>query len=101
MYSTLPSLVVVAFSLTCVRATTSVQIPAGMVQGTTCSSGASAFLSVPFAVPPVGELRWTAPKAYNKTFPAGGYNATAKGPICIQFGGANADPGAESENWYS
>ncbi len=100
MRSFLRSLLVAAPALTLVRAAPSVTIPAGTLQGTTCSNGASAFLSVPFAVPPVGGLRWTSPQAYNQTFPASGYNATTKGTICIQFGAEFTDAGPESEDWY-
>ena len=101
MHSFLPSLSVVATGLALVRAAPSVTIPAGTLQGTTCSNGASAFLSIPFAVPPVGNLRWTSPQAYNQTFPASGYSATTKGAICIQFGGKEfSQNGTSSEDWY-
>lgn len=100
MHSFLPSLSVVATGLALVRAAPSVTIPAGTLQGTTCSNGASAFFSIPFAVPPVGNLRWTSPQAYNQTFPASGYNATTKGAICIQFGTEFTERGTTSEDWY-
>lgn len=100
MRSFLRSLLVAAPALTLVRAAPSVTIPAGTLQGTTCSNGASAFLSVPFAVPPVGGLRWTSPQAYNRTFPASGYNATTKSAECIQFGTEFTEPGLQSEDWY-
>jgi carboxylesterase type B len=100
MHSFLRSLSVAAPALALVRATPSVTIPAGTLQGTTCSNGASAFLSIPFALPPVGGLRWTSPQAYNRTFPASGYNATTKSAECIQFGTEFTEPGLQSEDWY-
>jgi carboxylesterase type B len=100
MHSFPRSLAVVATGLALVTAAPSVTIPAGTLQGTTCSNGASAFLSIPYAMPPVGNLRWTSPQAYNQTFPASGYNATTKGAICIQFGTEFTEPGAMLEDWY-
>jgi hypothetical protein len=43
-------------ALALVSASPTVTIPAGTLHGATCSNGANAFLSVPFAVPPVGSL---------------------------------------------
>jgi len=83
-----------------VKAQPYVTLPAGTVHGTTCSNGGSAFLSVPFAIPPVGNLRWTSPQAYNETFPVGGYDATTKGAVCIQFGSEFTEGGLTSEDWY-
>jgi hypothetical protein len=99
MHSFLRSLSVVATGLALVTAVPNVTIPAGTLQGTTCSNGASAFLSIPFAMPPIGSLRWTSPQAYNQTFPASGYNATTKGAVCIQFGTEFEEPGTTSEDW--
>lgn len=79
----------------------SVPIPEGTLHGTTCSNGASAFLSIPFAVPPVGNLRWTSPQEYTQTFPVSGYDATSKGAACIQFGTEFTETGKTSEDWYS
>lgn len=101
MHSFLGSLSTVAISLALVGASPTAELPSGTVLGTTCPNGASAFISVPFAVPPVGNLRWTPPQAYNQSFPGGIYNATSPGNICIQFGGTEfSDPGPESEDWY-
>ena len=100
MHSFLCSLSIATSALALASASPTVTIPAGTLHGATCSNGANAFLSVPFAVPPVGSLRWTSPRAYNQTFPANGYNATTRGPICIQFGKDFSDPGIESEDWY-
>ncbi|KAE9367547.1 alpha/beta-hydrolase [Stipitochalara longipes BDJ] len=99
MRSFLRFLPVVATALTLVRAGPTVTIPAGTVYGTTCPNGANAFLSLPFAVPPVGDLRWTSPQAYNQSFPSSGYNATKLGNICVQFGGTEfTDPQPDFED---
>ena len=101
MYSLRPFVSLVALGLAIVEAAPpSVTIPAGKIIGTTCPSGPSAFLSIPFAEPPIGDLRWTIPQEYNQTFPTGGLNATTKGALCIQFGGVEfTEQGGDSENW--
>jgi carboxylesterase type B len=100
MHSFLRSLFIVALGLTLVRGAPTVTIPAGTLHGTTCPNGASAFLSIPFAIPPIGSLRWTSPQAYNETFPVSGHNATTQGAECIQFGTEFLQPGNASEDWY-
>ena len=101
MHSFLPSLFVVVSGLALARAAPTADIPAGKVIGTTCPNGASAFLSIPFAKSPEGDLRWASPQAYNETFPSNGLDATSKGALCIQFGGVEfTEKGSTSENWY-
>lgn len=87
-----------ALSLPSVNAAPSVTIAAGTIHGMTCTNGASAFLSIPYAVPPVGDLRWTAPQAYDQKFPSTGYSATTKGAACIQFGSQFLETGTTSED---
>jgi carboxylesterase type B len=99
MRSLLHSLFVLVVGLALASATPSVTISAGTVHGTTCSNGQSAFLSIPYAEPPTGNLRWTAPQAYNQGYPAGGYNASTKGAACIQFGTQFLETGLTSEDW--
>lgn len=53
----------------------------GRVSGTMLSSGVRAYLGIPFAEPPVGNLRWAAPKPAKWE---GIFNADRKGPECIQ-----------------
>ena len=67
----------------------------GEVVGFVHENGAHAWLGIPFAAPPVGELRWRAPRP-----PApfdGTFEATAFGPSCPQFappgGGRSGDDG--------
>ncbi len=65
----------------------------GKIEGETCE-----YLGIPYAKPPVGELRWTAPE------PADGWSgireATAYGATCVQggFGGLLAGEGEKSED---
>ena len=40
-----------------------VRIDSGMVSGVTDKNGVTAFLGIPFASPPIGQLRWRAPQA--------------------------------------
>jgi len=53
----------------------------GPLAGTLLPSGVKAYLGVPFAKPPVGELRWRPPQPYRWS---GTWNADRKGPECIQ-----------------
>ncbi|KAF3912557.1 Cholinesterase [Dactylellina cionopaga] len=76
-------------------------IDAGTLQGGLCSNATSSqFLGVPYAIPPVGSLRWETPLKYNGTFEGGTRNATVYAPVCWQFGsgGATSDPGPYSED---
>lgn len=53
----------------------------GLVAGTESGPGVKAYLGIPFAQPPVGNLRWRAPQPIKWT---GVWNADRKGPECIQ-----------------
>jgi para-nitrobenzyl esterase len=61
-----------------------VWVDSGMLEGKTLTSGVRAWLGVPFAAPPVRDLRWRAPK------PAptweGIYHADRFAPMCLQPG---------------
>lgn len=54
----------------------------GALTGKPASDGVSAFLGVPFAAPPVGELRWKPPQAAAKW--SGVRKADAFGASCVQ-----------------
>jgi para-nitrobenzyl esterase len=58
-----------------------VRTTGGMVAGTRLASGVHAYLGVPFAQPPVGNLRWQPPQPLRWD---GIWNADRKGPECIQ-----------------
>lgn len=62
-------------------APTLVRTDSGMVAGRVLDSGVRAWLGIPFAKPPVGDLRWreARPVTWN-----GVYNADRKMPACIQ-----------------
>jgi para-nitrobenzyl esterase len=53
----------------------------GKVAGTKLASGVKAYLGVPFAKPPTGQLRWKPPQPMSWD---GVWNADRKGPECIQ-----------------
>lgn len=58
-----------------------VKTQGGPVAGTRLESGVKAYLGVPFAKPPVQDLRWRAPQPISWK---GVWNADHKGPECIQ-----------------
>ena len=58
-----------------------VDTTSGRVAGTRLDSGVKAYLGVPFAQPPVGDLRWAPPKPISWT---GIFNADRFGAECIQ-----------------
>jgi len=53
----------------------------GKVAGTKLASGVKAYLGIPFAKPPTGDLRWRPPQPLSWD---GVWNADRKGPECIQ-----------------
>ena len=65
-----------------------VRLDSGLLSGSTASSaGVRVFKGIPFAAPPVGELRWQAPQPVAKW--DGARSAAAFGDICIQPPGQN------------
>jgi para-nitrobenzyl esterase len=59
-----------------------IAIDSGLVAGKMLPSGVKAYLGVPFAAAPVGELRWREPQPVKPW--KGVYNADRKMPECIQ-----------------
>jgi para-nitrobenzyl esterase len=71
-----------------------IAIDTGKVAGTVLESGVHAYLGVPFAAPPVGDLRWhepVPPKPWT-----GVYDASSFKPACAQRG-AGAGPGTNAQ----
>lgn len=58
-----------------------IQTTGGAVAGTALPSGVRAYLGIPYAEPPVGDLRWAPPRTAHWS---GLYNADRKGAECIQ-----------------
>ena len=58
-----------------------VRTGSGEVAGTRLPSGVRAYLGVPYAQPPVGDLRWSAPRPLHWN---GRWNADRTGPECVQ-----------------
>jgi para-nitrobenzyl esterase len=82
-------------SMSGLRAQTSkpVHVDSGLLQGT-MENGLTIYKGIPFAAPPVGDLRWRppqAPKAWS-----GVRNADQFAPACMQVPLVNADLGMES-----
>jgi carboxylesterase type B len=77
-----------------------VSIQAGNIVGSTCPATAvNSFLAIPYAQPPLGNLRFSAPVPFSGSFPNGSITATARAPSCIQFGTAFLLAGPSSEDW--
>ncbi|HEX5227121.1 MAG TPA: carboxylesterase family protein [Bryobacteraceae bacterium] len=62
----------------------------GQLSGATASNGVRAFKGIPFAAPPVGELRWKAPQPVEKW--KGVRKAEAFGNVCVQPSQKNRVP---------
>lgn len=70
------------------------------VQGGTCKkTDVNSFFSIPYAKPPVGDLRYAAPEPYEPPTRGIVINATNPTPSCIQFGTAFTETGPQSEDW--
>src|SRR5579884_1840225 len=59
-----------------------VTIESGQVEGKVLPSGVKAYFGIPFAAPPVGDLRWREPQPVKPW--KGVYHADRKMPECIQ-----------------
>ncbi|KAJ5624200.1 hypothetical protein N7510_000509 [Penicillium lagena] len=86
--------------VTAALATPSVTIDAGILHGKKCSNGQDAvfYKGIPFAEPPVGDLRFEPPKTYSKQYPNGVLEATTHAATCIQLGDDMIPPGPENED---
>ena len=87
--------VVIYMALGAVRATAADSVPivkvtGGQVRGARLENGGAVFKGVPYAQPPVGELRWREPMAVKPW--TGVRDGTAFGPLCAQV--QNSSPNA-------
>jgi hypothetical protein len=79
-----------------------VKVEGGLLEGTS-EDGLTVYRGIPFAAPPVGELRWRAPEPAAKW--DGVRHADKFGPVCMQGGppgqgGANQGPGMSEDCLY-
>ena len=82
-YCSLLALVLFVSQAVAARASDQVTIPDGTLQGSTVAgTNVRAFLGIPFAAPPVGELRWQPPQPVHPWH--GVRKAVAFGPRCMQ-----------------
>jgi carboxylesterase type B len=91
--------ILLAFSAVAL-ASPSVAIDAGTLEGGRCGNGKNAiyYKGIPYAEPPLGQLRFEPPKASGK-YLNGTLNATTPATSYIQFGKAFLPGGAYSEDW--
>ncbi len=83
-----------------VQAAPTVTIANGTLRGGKCSQAdVDYFLSIPYAKPPLGSLRFAAPQPYNQSF-GETYDATKQALTCPQFGTLFVDTSPASEDWY-
>jgi para-nitrobenzyl esterase len=73
-----------ALLLTAPAAAQTVAVDSGTLEGKTLGSGVRAWLGVPFAAPPVRELRWKAPQPVARW--EGVFHADRPAPMCLQSG---------------
>lgn len=75
-----------------------VQVRDGTLVGDHVASyGQDLFLGIPYAQPPVGELRFQNPKPYNKTYKS--RDATKYGDSCVGYGVSRPRPHGEFHWW--
>jgi para-nitrobenzyl esterase len=73
-----------------------IKTTSGKLQGLSVSNTTNAYLGIPYAEPPVGQLRYQAPRELNT--PNVTRNTTAFGPACIQLPSANLFPSPTGES---
>jgi para-nitrobenzyl esterase len=78
----LSALAVLAFHLDAETTADTVKVDSGLIVGRKSDSGVRAFLGIPFAAPPVGNLRWKPPMPVQKW--SGPRQATEFGARCVQ-----------------
>lgn len=78
-----------------------VEIDAGTLQGGFCTNNphAAYFKAIPYAQPPVGNLRFAPPQPYKQRYESGSRNSTTPPPTCIHFGSEFAVYENNSEDW--
>lgn len=77
-----------------------VKTRSGTVHGGKCSTtDVDYFFSIPFAKPPVGELRFAPPEPYRNSSRGGVINGTVPAPSCIQFTALFSEGSGMSEDW--
>jgi carboxylesterase type B len=80
----------------------SVNVSNGTIVGSLCSvsfTRVAAYLGIPYSQPPIGDLRWRAPVAYNTSYPNNTLNATKFSSRCYQFNKFAKERPPYSEDW--
>src|SRR5690348_16268495 len=74
-----------------------IKVQGGLVRGT-AEGGLVVYRGIPFAAPPVGDLRWRAPQ------PVGNWDGVREavkfGPSCVQGGGRGGPPQGSEDCLY-
>ncbi|CAG8761464.1 10003_t:CDS:2, partial [Acaulospora colombiana] len=73
-----------------------IRTTSGKLKGISVSSSTNAYLGIPYAIPPLGTLRFQAPREL--ITPLLSRNATSFGPACIQLPSSNFSPSPTGES---
>jgi carboxylesterase type B len=78
-----------------------VQTVYGTISGSKCQkTNAFSYLGIPYAEPPVGDLRFMPTQPYAGKYLDQTLNAIVEPKICIQFSRGYRNVAGESEDWY-
>lgn len=68
-----------------------------LLGGACAATNVDFFYSIPYAKPPIENLRFRAPQPFGHF---GNRSADVKAPACPQFGTTFVEAGPQSEDWY-
>lgn len=78
-----------------------INIPNGTVRGGRCrETFVDYFLSIPYAKPPIGDLRFAPPVAHTDAYD-GILDGRVEAPACPQFGTSFVEKGSQDEDWLA
>lgn len=80
---------------------TQIEILNGTIQGGRCrETDVDYFFSIPYAKPPIGDLRFAPPVSYSNAYD-GVLDGETAAPACPQFGTSYVEKGPQHEDWLA